>query len=93
MPNKILGKCIGCGQPGKFSIIVAAGPNNNPVEVERLYIPNETVREHIGTGMDVSREAPFCAKCMRAVEDNFRATIMYLQSENNLLAIAPVNPN
>jgi hypothetical protein len=89
MATKKLGPCVCCGEPGKFSIILAVGPNNKPVDIDRYYIPNENVREHIGTGMDVSQVVPFCADCMRRVEDNLRATIIYIQSENDLLEIKP----
>jgi hypothetical protein len=62
-------------------------------KIDRFYIPNEGVRKHMGTSMDVSKTMPFCVECMRAVEDNFRATILYLQAENGLLAIKPENSN
>jgi hypothetical protein len=90
MATKKLEPCVACGDPGKFSIILAASSSNDPVEVPRYYIPNEGVREYIGTPMDVSKEVPFCGVCMRAVEDNLRATILYLQAESGRLSIKPV---
>jgi hypothetical protein len=88
-----LGKCICCGEPGKFSVVLAVGPNNDPVDMPRYYIPNDGVRECNGTPLDPSEIVPFCGTCMRAVEDNLRATILGLQAENGLLAIRRAKSN
>jgi hypothetical protein len=66
--------------------------DNDPVSIGRYYIPNEGVREQMGTSMDVSKTVPFCGKCMRVVEDNMRATVMYLQAENGTLVIKATAP-
>lgn len=91
MAEKGLANCVCCGQQGSFSIIVATGPNNEPLQIDRFYIPNQGVRDHIGTSMDVSRKLAFCGACMRAVEDNFRATILYLQAENGQLIVKSID--
>ena len=41
-------------------------------------------------GFQVAEEKWFCHSCMKAVENNLRATILYLQAENGRLAIKPV---
>lgn len=90
---KTLGTCVCCGEPGKFSIILAVGPNgSHAVNIDRYYIPNQIVRsaqEDEDGPPDVTEEVPFCAEHMRAVEDNLRATILYFQAENNRLTIKP----
>ena len=76
-----LGTCVCCGKPGKQSIVLAVGPNHKPVDIGRDYIPNYNVRHFVGKGqMDVTKIVPFCRTCMRTVEDNLRATILYLQA-------------
>lgn len=65
-------KCECCGEPGKYTILVSDTDG-------RLYLPNQIVREY----EDQTRELLLCHKCMRTVEDNFRATIAYLKSENS----------
>jgi hypothetical protein len=82
-----------CDKPGKYSIILAVGPEgHDSLEIPRLYIPNQAVREEMEKqgGFQVAGEKWFCHPCMRIVEDNLRATILYLQAENGLLAIKPV---
>jgi hypothetical protein len=85
-------KCFGCDGKGRFSIIIATGPHGSEnLKQDRIYIPNQSVREDIGKPMDVSSEVHFCPTCMRSIEDNFRATIMYLQAESGLLSVAPIS--
>lgn len=73
--------CVACSKPGQYSILVSSTPNEDgAVPGVRHYLPNQTAREH-----DKFAELWFCADCMRQVEDNFRATILYLQSENGLV--------
>ena len=87
-PAEKLGTCVCCGKPGKQSIVLAVGPNRRLVDVGRYYIPNYNTRHFMGKGqMDVTKIVPFCRTCMRTVEDNMRATILYLQAENAQLAI------
>jgi len=74
-----LGSCIGCGKPGRYTIQLAIGPEASGDEA-RYYIPNDFTRQN---PMDGLSEVPFCTDCMRKVEDNFRATIRYLQHESN----------
>jgi hypothetical protein len=77
-----LGKCVCCEKPGKFSIVLAIGPQGKKdVQIPRYYIPNQSVRQVEDEGLPpVTNEVPFCGKCMRAVEDSLRATILNLQS-------------
>lgn len=58
----------------------------------RHYLPSYTNRKAIEEGVSPGRleELPLCAPCMRTVEDNFRATILYLKSENERLNIAEI---
>jgi hypothetical protein len=72
------GDCVCCGKPARYTIQLAVGPSHN--DLTRYYIPNDFAREAHG-GYDPIEEVPFCAACMRPIEDNLRATIGYLQSE------------
>ncbi|MBX9646827.1 MAG: hypothetical protein K2X57_07205 [Xanthobacteraceae bacterium] len=80
-------KCICCGKPGKFSIILASGPQNQDFhrrDDDRFYIPNQAARE--GDHPDM-RERWFCSEHIRAIDDAVRATILYHQTENGLLRV------
>lgn len=75
-------QCLCCQNQAKFSVLIAEGPNKHKyVEPPRYYIPNQHTR------VQGSLEIWFCGACMRTVEDNFRATIQYLASENGKLEI------
>ncbi len=76
MPER--GACIGCGKPGEYTIQLAVGPDGTGSDA-RYYIPNEFVRSNPHPSLN---EVPFCSACMRTIEDNFRATVRYLQHEN-----------
>jgi len=65
-----MNNCNGCFQEGIFSILLAGNDDYR-------YIPNQSVREH----GDIE-EVWFCDTCMRRLEDSFRATLIYLRSEN-----------
>jgi hypothetical protein len=86
-------ECTGCGKPASVTILVAVSPSEDRVTEVRYYIPNQTYRNETDpqfielNNMNL-RELPFCASCIRTVEDNFRATILYLQDENGLLVKA-----
>jgi hypothetical protein len=93
-PPEKLGRCVCCGKPGKQSIMLAIGRNRKSVDIGRYYIPNYRVRHFVGNGqIDVTKIVPFCATCMRRVEDNLRATILYLHAENGQLAIKNATSN
>jgi hypothetical protein len=87
MATDKLGPCTCCGKAARWSIVLAVGANNKPDETERYYVPNQGVRQFIGTDTDVSKAVPFCPSCMRSIEDNLRATILYMQAENGRLSI------
>lgn len=78
-------KCICCNQEGKYSILLAIGPQANADDKSpRYYLPNQSARSKkvarlVGSPIE---EVWFCPVCMRKVEDNLRATIQYLKSEN-----------
>lgn len=61
--------CYCCAATGVFSILVANS--------DRLYLPNQSIR-----ALGDHHEIWFCRTCMRAVEDAFRASILYLKHEN-----------
>jgi hypothetical protein len=54
---------------------------------DRLYLPNQTVRQAWEEGWEQPEPNLFCQPCMRKVEDNLRATVLYLQAENGLVTI------
>lgn len=73
------GACVACGEPAKHSIELAVGPEAAGDDA-RYYIPNQFARS---SPMGEVHEVPFCGTCIRVVEDNFRATIRYLQHEKD----------
>jgi hypothetical protein len=81
--------CIGCGKPSKYRIQLAEGLQaNRLLAIPRYYIPNQHARDP--KFPETVEEVHFCKKCMRSVEDALRATILYLQAENDQLSIKPV---
>jgi hypothetical protein len=81
--------CICCSKPSKFSIVLAEGSQaKRLLAMPRYYLPNQHARD--SKFPDVKKEIHFCADCMRAVEDSVRATILYLQAENDQVSIKPV---
>lgn len=66
-------KCFSCDKESRFSILLC-------VENGRIYIPNQFVREDTP---DQVEDVGFCSDCMRKIEDNLRATVLYLQTENH----------
>lgn len=83
-------RCIGCGQEAKYSILLAAGPHAGSNPTPRWYIPNQIVRED--NDCPSINEVWFCHSCMRMIEDNLRATVLYLQVENGLVTPKPNIP-
>ena len=67
-----LGECSCCGRPSAFTILLVDGGSGH------YYIPNQHVRACVGTGISELKQIPFCHPCMRAIEDNLRATIAML---------------
>ncbi|MBC2806642.1 hypothetical protein C3Y94_026170 [Rhizobium ruizarguesonis] len=84
-------RCKCCGKKADGSIQVMEGMNNSPNKMVRYYLPNQHNRAHIISGESPGEiiELALCPKCMRTVEDNFRATIQYLQVEAGCAAIEP----
>lgn len=88
-----MSKCVGCGEAGAFSVVLAVGPQGTSQNTtDRYYIPNQSVREAMGTPMDPTETIPFCGTCIRRVEDAVRATILYIQAENGRVAVHPTEP-
>ena len=85
--------CVGCGEAHDFSVVLAVGPQaTSQNATDRYYIPNEAVRDAMGTPMDPTEIIPFCATCMRRVEDAIRATVLYIQAETGRVAVRPIKP-
>lgn len=81
--------CICCGKPSKYSIQLAVGSQANRFKaLLRYYLPNQHARDP--KFPSVINDVYFCVDCMRSVEDALRATILYLQAENDQLSIKPV---
>jgi hypothetical protein len=78
--------CICCGKSSKHSVRLAEGfQANDLVALPRYYLPNIGARDP-DFPADL-KEVYFCVPCMRRVEDAVRATILYLQAENDRLSI------
>lgn len=76
--------CETCGQPARNTILLAFDGET----VRRYYLPSDFVREFAPEAHNVG-EVPFCAKCMRILEDSFRATLGYLKAENDRVVVTP----
>jgi hypothetical protein len=79
-------RCICCGKPGQFSVLLFGAPNGDGRTDERYYIPNQSVRKH-----EKIPERWFCGAHMRAVEDSMRATILYHQTESGEMLVRPAS--
>ena len=79
--------CICCGDEAERSVRLFTGPQDpkGPLSaISRYYIPSQSAQ-----GPRDAEEAWFCRECMRQVEDNLRATILYIQAENSRVEIKP----
>lgn len=80
-------KCLCCPNDAYVTVQLAEGPQGwKHNQTPRLYIPNDHVRANVDMHGSVE-EIPFCKTCMRVIEDNFRATVLYLQAENKQVLI------
>lgn len=70
-------KCYTCGDQANFTIMLA-------ITDRRIYLPNQAVRDSTSPKHSGYGEVAFCSSCMRKIEDSLRATILYLQSENEV---------
>ena len=71
-------KCVCCNDNAEFSLLLVEGTHGDTSKkTPRYYLPNQNVREK-----NNQSEVWFCRNCVRKLEDNFRATLQYLQSEN-----------
>lgn len=73
-----LEECEGCGGAAVVTILLAVGVEAD-YQTEYFYIPNQNTLALRGTVFDVVQQVPFCTTCMRAIEDNLRATIARLR--------------
>jgi hypothetical protein len=81
--------CVCCGKESKYSVELALGPHaERLIALPRYYLPNQHARDPKFPAK--IEQVAFCADCMRAVEDSIRATILYLQAENDQLSVKPV---
>ena len=76
-PPKLKAKCYSSGKNSNYSIMLATSGG-------RIYLPNQALRSEDSPRHPGYGEVAFCAPCMRTIEDNLRATILYLQSENEI---------
>lgn len=85
-------ECTCCKNEAFESIMVMEGVNNPPNTSTRYYLPNKGNRDQVGKFLspDELVEMHLCKDCMRAVEDNFRATVQYLMSEGGKLKVSPI---
>ncbi|MHC4135081.1 MAG: hypothetical protein ACYS0K_08860 [Planctomycetota bacterium] len=67
--------CVACGAEPRYSIALAAA--DDEFLGRRYYLPNENVRR-----ASAEEEVLFCHECIRALEDAFRATLLYRQVES-----------
>ena len=77
--NLLMGydECECCGGPASVTILLA------DMDDGYFYIPNQHVRSVQGTEVDNVKQVPFCAPCMRTVEDQLRATIAKLKAASH----------
>lgn len=90
MVNKTRARCICCGNAATELIQLSEGLNRPPMMVTRFYLSTDRLREQSQAVPDAVREVPFCQPCLDRIEDNLRATILYLQAENGVVAVGPI---
>lgn len=76
--RKPKGLCDACGEPAFASIELVR--TNDGLGRIRYYLPNQSARNRPHHHSDL-QEVYFCPWCMRVLEDNFRATVLYLSHE------------
>lgn len=80
--------CLGCGGEPEVSILIVRGRQDlGGGRSPRWFLPSQAVREEEEERIE---EQWFCQRCMDLIEDNFRASILYLQVENGLVVPVPV---
>jgi hypothetical protein len=83
-----VGYCVCCGSAAKFTVLLA-GADGLPERYPRYHLPNQNARAD-DTGLAHLQEVPFCHPCIRAIEDNLRATILSLQIKADRVRVEPV---
>jgi hypothetical protein len=75
--------CTCCGKDAEIlTIELAVGSYGELIDSARYYFPSDSNRKN-EYGRHNILEVPFCRRCMRILEDTFRASILYLQKEHN----------
>lgn len=82
--------CICCGNVTELSVQLSEGLNRPPVMVTRYYLSTDRLRKQSDIVPDTVREIPFCQRCLDRIDDSMRATILYLQAENGVVAIGSI---
>ncbi len=82
--------CVCCGKKATLSVQLSEGLYMPPVMVTRYYLSTDRLREQSQSMPDAVTEVPFCQPCLERVEDSVRATILYLQTQNGVVAVRSV---
>lgn len=83
-------RCVCCGKEATLSVQLSEGLNMPPVMVTRYYLSTDRLREQSQSMPDAVTEVPFCQPCLERLEDSVRATILYLQTQNGVVAVRSV---
>jgi hypothetical protein len=79
-----LGQCECCREATQYSVLLGV-QENCPIDdyrqETRYYLPNQRARALIGTPFGDLQQVAFCHSCMRAIENEMRATIRRLKRE------------
>jgi ribosomal protein L28 len=86
-------KCVCCNKKAKINIELVNDTHRGTNVTPRWYIPNQVARTITDGIRSRIEKVWFCSDCIRKVEDNLRATITYLQIENDILLPQPVTDN
>lgn len=82
--------CICCGNVTALSVQLSEGLNRPPAMVTRYYLSTDRLRKQSDIVPDAVREVPLCQRCLDRIDDSIRATILYLQAENGVVAIGSI---
>lgn len=83
-------RCVCCGKEATLSVQLSEGLNMPPVSVTRYYLATDRLRKQSQSMPNAVVDVPFCQRCLDRVEDSLRATILYLQTQNRVVAVSLV---
>lgn len=83
-------RCVCCGKEATLSVQLSEGLNRPPMMVTRYYLATDKLRAQSQSMPDAVTEVAFCQPCLDRVEDSVRATILYLQTQNGVVAVRSV---